>query len=246
MNNKNKPRKDNRPPPELRILKRGDVREDGMVFIDYRPDRPNGEYWATKEILQKIRDRHRVYLQDIYKNKDKRPPKHLRTLTKGDVREDGMVFWGYASSCTNGEVWYPKDKYNKVMKRRSQTSKSWAKKNASRNNEYMRKRRQDPLQKMIDSQRTRLRKALNQIEKSDKTMNLIGCSAIELKEYLESKFTEGMTWENRGREGWHIDHIKPCASFDLSDPEQQRECFHYTNLQPLWAKDNLRKGYKII
>ena len=62
----------------------------------------------------------------------------------------------------------------------------------------------------------------------------------ELKAYLELQFTDGMTWENRGN--WHIDHIRPCASFDLTDPEQQKQCFHYTNLQPLWAADNLAKS----
>ena len=51
-----------------------------------------------------------------------------------------------------------------------------------------------------------------------------------------------MSWDNHGYDGWHVDHIRPCASFDLTDEEQVRKCFHYTNLQPLWAKDNLRKG----
>ena len=54
-----------------------------------------------------------------------------------------------------------------------------------------------------------------------------------------------MTWENHGRYGWHIDHIMPCSSFDLTDPEQQKKCFHYTNLQPLWAHENMSKGAKI-
>ena len=73
-----------------------------------------------------------------------------------------------------------------------------------------------------------------------------------LVEYLESKFQPGMTWKNYGNPNgdhtncWHIDHIIPCASFDLSDPEQQVKCFHYTNLQPLWAKDNIRKKDKIL
>jgi len=63
---------------------------------------------------------------------------------------------------------------------------------------------------------------------------------LELMDYLEKMFTDGMTWDNYGQ--WHLDHIRPCASFDLSDVEQRKACFHFTNLQPLWAKDNLIKG----
>jgi hypothetical protein len=61
---------------------------------------------------------------------------------------------------------------------------------------------------------------------------------------LEKQFTKGMNWKNYGK--WHIDHIKPCASFDLSLEHEQKLCFHFTNLQPLWAKDNIRKSDKII
>jgi len=75
-------------------------------------------------------------------------------------------------------------------------------------------------------------------------MELVGCSIEELMKHIESQFTDGMSWENQGE--WHIDHVRPCASFDLTDEQQQRECFHYTNLQPLWAEDNLRKRAKII
>jgi hypothetical protein len=72
--------------------------------------------------------------------------------------------------------------------------------------------------------------------------DLVGCSLEEMVQHLEAQFTDGMSWDNYGRNGWHIDHIRPCASFDLTDPEQQRQCFRYTNLQPLWAADNMRKG----
>jgi hypothetical protein len=61
---------------------------------------------------------------------------------------------------------------------------------------------------------------------------------------LEGKFKERMSWENHG--DWHIDHIKPCASFNLLDEEEKKKCFHYTNLQLLWASENLSKGYKYI
>ena len=74
-------------------------------------------------------------------------------------------------------------------------------------------------------------------------MDLVGCSIPELRKRLTQQFLPGMTWDNYGK--WHIDHIRPCASFDLTDPEQQKQCFHYSNLQPLWAADNLRKGASI-
>lgn len=73
-------------------------------------------------------------------------------------------------------------------------------------------------------------------------MKLLDCSPLFLKEHLEKQFKEGMTWDNHTTDGWHIDHIRPCCSFDLTKKEQQEECFHYSNLQPLWATDNLKKG----
>jgi hypothetical protein len=92
--------------------------------------------------------------------------------------------------------------------------------------------------------RARVREALkNKSQKAFGTEALLGCSIDELKTHLESQFTEGMTWENYGE--WHIDHIRPCASFNLTDPAEQKICFHYSNIQPLWASDNLSKGDKI-
>ena len=70
-------------------------------------------------------------------------------------------------------------------------------------------------------------------------------SLEDFKKHLESKFKEGMTWDNHTFKGWHIDHIIPCSSFDLTDPKQQEECFHYSNMQPLWWYENLSKGNKV-
>lgn len=81
--------------------------------------------------------------------------------------------------------------------------------------------------------------------KAKKTLSLLGCSWEEAKNHIQSKFKEGMTWENYGYYGWHIDHIIPCSFFDLTDPEQQKKCFHYTNLQPLWGLENISKGNKL-
>jgi len=102
----------------------------------------------------------------------------------------------------------------------------------------------DPDFKMSQNIRRRLRFALKGNSKAAPTMEIIGCTIEELWLHLESKFEPGMTRENNGKFGWHIDHKKPCCAFDLSDLEQQKICFHYSNLQPLWAKDNLEKGGK--
>ena len=113
--------------------------------------------------------------------------------------------------------------------------------------EYRRRRlASDPTFKLLARLRGRLGDALRATgaRKSARTLALLGCDVPMLKQWLAAKFSTGMTWENYGK--WHVDHIIPCASFDLTDPEQQRRCFHYTNLQPLWAVDNHRKGAKLL
>lgn len=80
--------------------------------------------------------------------------------------------------------------------------------------------------------------------KSARTLELLGCSVTDLMIYLESKFESGMTWANHGvgASKWQIDHIMPCAIFDLTRPDHQRRCFHFSNLQPMWASENARKN----
>jgi hypothetical protein len=73
---------------------------------------------------------------------------------------------------------------------------------------------------------------------------LIGCSKPDLIAHIEALFLTGMSWENHGKAGWEIDHIRQCNAFDLTDPDQLAACFHYTNLRPLWRLDNLRRPRK--
>ena len=80
------------------------------------------------------------------------------------------------------------------------------------------------------------------VVKASKTADLIDAEIVHFKAYISANWAEGMSWENYGRDGWHIDHIRPCASFDLTDEDQQRVCFNWRNLRPLWAGDNIRKG----
>lgn len=107
-----------------------------------------------------------------------------------------------------------------------------------------RKRRRDIQVKLAHNLRVRLRCAVGRGTKKGSAVRDLGCSVAECKAYLESKFQSGMTWENYGKDGWHIDHIKPLSAFDLSDREQLIQACHYSNLQPLWAVDNRRKSDK--
>lgn len=77
------------------------------------------------------------------------------------------------------------------------------------------------------------------------SQELLGCDWQTVKEWLESQFVDGMSWDNHGVDGWHIDHKIPCSFFDMTNEYEQKQCFHYTNLQPLWAKDNIIKADKI-
>lgn len=127
--------------------------------------------------------------------------------------------------------------------------RKWVKENSERLREYNRirgrkYRKENPSVRVAQSMRARINGVLNGKIKSGSTFDLIGCDRDALVQHLENQFNDGMCWDNYGE--WHIDHIKPCASFDLTYPAEQSECFHYTNLQPLWALDNLRKNCKTI
>jgi len=90
-----------------------------------------------------------------------------------------------------------------------------------------------------------VRRRAGVVSKSAKTTELLGCTIEEARDWLEMLWEPGMSWSNYGRKGWHIDHVEPCSSFDLSDPSQQRKCFHFSNLSPLWWYDNLSKHSKV-
>jgi len=93
--------------------------------------------------------------------------------------------------------------------------------------------------------RTRVWTVLKGIRKSKPTLTMLGCTLEQFRQHMQAQFKRGMAWNNMGSH-WHIDHIIPCSAFDLSKPEQQAICFHYTNMQPLEAKRNLAKRAKVI
>lgn len=159
-----------------------------------------------------------------------------------------------------------------VLKREENIAyqKEYRRKNAERLSAFYKeryqKRKQDPQFKAKLAQREKLARQMNPAlrikqalssrlhkflaaqgssKAGRKIMDYVGCSKEELRAHLESQFSKGMTWENQGFRGWHVDHIIPCSAFDHTDEKQLRQCWHFTNLRPMWSRDNLSKGKKI-
>ena len=140
---------------------------------------------------------------------------------------------------------------NSNKEKESIRNKKWLDENKQKRTEYCinyekNRKKIDPTFKVLRNVRVRLNLFLKtkNLIKPEQTMSLVGCRLEVLIEHLESKFLYGMSWENYGKDGWHIDHKIPLSSAK-TDREIYELC-HYTNLQPLWAKDNLKKSNKII
>ena len=177
-----------------------------------------------------------------------------------ETKQEDMEYWRAQNSkkISDYNKEYAKKNQEKISQQRikrnsknkekiAEQSSAWKEKNKEKvrayNKEYTSNRyKNDSIFRLKMIQRTRARLALKGKIKFSKTEVLLGCSFEEFKNYIESKFQESMNWENMGE--WHIDHIKPLSLFDLNDIEQQKQAFHYTNQQPLWAIDNLKKGAK--
>lgn len=181
------------------------------------------EYYRTN--IERIKEKDRKYYQ---KNKiihnEKNKVYHLNNIDKIKQRK---------------KEYYQENKII-INKRRS----IYDKQNREKINKAIYKKYYNNINfRMAQTIRTRIRNAIKRNSKKTNTFNLLGCDIKTIKRHLELKFKDGMSWKNYG--DWEIDHVIPCNYFDLSKEENQRECFHYTNLQPLWKEDNLKKGAKI-
>ncbi len=123
-------------------------------------------------------------------------------------------------------------------------SKRCAKNSARSTNRRNRLARGDTAGKVRQALSGRIRDALRRkgVVKTFTTLRYIGCTTACLRNHLQSQFTEGMSWSDYGVFGWHVDHIIPCAAFDLTREDHQMVCFNYRNLRPLWHHDNNKKG----
>ena len=137
-------------------------------------------------------------------------------------------------------AWYSMERYYQQNPERPVYLSDEERKKRARESARMsaKKQRQDPIFRMKSNLRKRLREKLKE---SSETNAVTGCTTIELRQWLESQFKGSMSWDNYGT-AWHVDHIRPCASFDVSIKADRLAMNHYTNLQPMWAKTNLKKS----
>ena len=204
-----------------------------------------GKYGEIETVLPKVtKSWDEVKEEKNYNNKIVSSKRVLHMEKEGEM----------GKKCCHCQEWQPLTQYNKsgshwdklrndckicLVKYR----KTNRKKISAHYLEYERERKKiDPEFKLLKTLRSRLNSAIKckQATKSKSTLELTGCSLEYLKGHLEAKFEPGMTWDNHGK--WHIDHIRPCCSFNLLEESEQMKCFHYKNLQPLWGQDNLIKG----
>ena len=200
---------------------------------------PDGKRWDCKSC---VKDANKIYRE---KNKDRISKQRKQNST---IRaEKAKVYYqnNLEKMREKSNLYKIKNKDKILVTAKKYKINNKDKINAYRRNREKFRRKIDHSYRLITNQRTRISGILK-THKTDKTLDQLGCSAQFLRTYIESKFLEGMTWDNYGQHGWHVDHIIPCSTFDLTDQTQQQICFHYTNLQPLWAIDNIKKGNKIL
>jgi len=128
--------------------------------------------------------------------------------------------------------------------RRRKMRRDWCREHPDKEyqSEYSRKRRlKDPAFKIKDNIHRGIRALLAGEYRAKKVLSLLGCSEEYFRYYIEMLFKSGMTWKNRGLGGWEVDCKIPCVCFDLASLDDQKKCFHYSNLQPLWRNENSKK-----
>lgn len=206
-------------------IKRGTVREDGKIFV--RRSKYKGrfyEWWATPEAFESYLGKQRICSEN-----------HRSKMTDEEKRD----FYAYQNSRPSRHFWLTQNK----EKLRSSYRK-WLSENREESNRWRREWIKDkgPHFRMALNVRSRISFALR--TKTESSVTYLGCSMRDLAFHLESQFTEGMSWENYGKSGWHVDHRIPIAS--AKTKEEMILLLHFSNLQPLWAKDNLSKGCRIL
>lgn len=196
----------------------------------YRSD--SGKYRASCKACEKTRvNNYRLKNIDIIKQKKKEYWAENKDKLNPINKEKSAI--------------YRKNNIEKVRN----SAKFWAKNNRDKQKNYRNNRYKNDIKfNLTIKLRRRLFMSLKRAKASKKnyTIKLLGCDLVYFKSYIESKFIDNMTWDDILSGKIHIDHIIPCSSFNLEDEKEQEKCFNYTNLQPLWALDNMIKSNKIL
>ena len=188
--------------------------------------------------IEADRDRHSAYCKTSRKNAAKRETEEQRAVRLAEARK------------RMADRWEKMTEEQKIIYRQKVCQRQKA--NREKKNAYDRKYRQerkasDPAFRFEINYRARIKQAFKKGGVgSVETQGLLGCTVEQAMQHIAAQFQPGMTWDNWGIHTWHIDHIVPCASFDLDVAEEREKCFHYTNLQPLWAEENLRKSASLV
>lgn len=214
-----------------------DPKERRKAYIKAYNDSTKNKRKVYNEVnKERIKQRKKVY-NEVNKEKIKIQTKFYRKTNKDKIKLKRNGYY---------KKYYKNNKEKINTKRRVYVEKN-RNKIRNRHKNYCNRRFKTDIQfKLQSNLRSRLNTTIKKNFKSGSAVKDLGCTIEQLKQHLESKFQPGMSWDNHTLDGWHIDHIKPLSSFDLSDRKQLLEACHYTNLQPLWAKDNLTKSDKII
>jgi hypothetical protein len=230
-----------------RKWKKGDVREDGYIFNRYirtklkdgsvsvrpqflRPSVFKRTKANLKAAIRRWQKKHAARLRDDLNRRRRANPERTREQSRK-----------HAANRREKDPDLFRRRYAKDPEKYRRLAKEWR----QRNPDYQKKRfAKKPEAKLAAMLRRRILKALDGEVKSGSTYELLGCTWEHLRWHIEAQFDGKMTWENHGSY-WHLDHIIPLDSFDLSDPAQQRRACHWKNLQPLEAKENIRKKNRL-
>jgi hypothetical protein len=213
------------------------------------------KYWSTRDPSKRLASPKRVLSLEDQRAEKREKYRIWREANKERLKEKERLRYAKDKEANKAKsrAWYAANKERARASCRawreanrdkhSQANRVWKANNKARLREYRRR----PSNLVAENLRLRIRLSI-QAQGAGKTVissAITGCSWEYLRGHLEKQFTGAMTWENHGRV-WHIDHIIPCAKFDLTKPEEQRMCFHYSNLRPLCAfkniSDSARKG----
>ena len=239
-----------------KICKRCEVGKPTIEFGDNKNNKDGKSIYCKICELERgreYREKNREKVNNSAKNYRKNnPEKYKEVIEKYLEKNPNMTSTERAKKYRESEEWRKKFResgkksYLKNIDKEREKSKEYYHKNKDKlrigkNKWKLKRMKEDGFYRMKINLRARIREYLIGESKGKRTKEIVGLDKMEFKLYIQNKFVDGMSWENYGK--WHLDHIKPLCI--AKDNEEALLLNHYTNLQPLWAEDNLKKGKKI-